>query len=274
MGYDVNAPKTIIVQNGGSGNSEQDPFWTIDKPNYITSTQVDTKIASAIAGQFNIAQMNAIAESVLQNAEISGNVATDEDLTAMQTTITTMLNDYKALQQTKDTAQDTALTNQIQLWTANFTDVTQAIAALQAWDDMHQNTDDIRWQADAKALSDLRIELKQFVVDTYAGTTPLYDYNQTTTILQAGGLINLAQQGTYSIPANGAIQAQVGGLLGAGLQVQINGTTVWTAPINLLTNLSSPELKVNAGDTISYTGTVGIGQTIVVNYFPNKGITL
>lgn len=263
MGYDVNAPKTIIVQNGGSGNSEQDPFWTIDKPNYITSTQVDTKIASAIAGQFNIAQMNAIAESVLQNAEISGNVATDEDLTVMQTTITTMLNDYKALQQTKDTEQDTALTS-----------INQAIAALQAWDDMHQNTDDIRWQADAKALSDLRIELKQFVVDTYAGTTPLYDYNQTTTILQAGGLINLAQQGTYSIPANGAIQAQVGGLLGAGLQVQINGTTVWTAPINLLTNLSSPELKVNAGDTISYTGTVGIGQTIVVNYFPNKGITL
>lgn len=135
----------------------------------------------------------------------------------------------------------------------------------------HVNEDGLRWSAEAKAITDLRAELKQFVIDTYAGTTPEYDYAQTQTILQAGGLVNLADQGTYTVPTNGAIQAQVGGLLGVGLTVQVNGETVWTSPLNLLVPLSSPEIQVSAGDKISAIGTLGVGQTIVVNYFPNRG---
>lgn len=135
----------------------------------------------------------------------------------------------------------------------------------------HVNEDGLRWSAEAKAITDLRAELKQFVIDTYAGTTPEYDYAQTQTILQAGGLVNLADQGTYTVPTNGAIQAQVGGLLGVGLTVQVNGETVWTSPLNLLVPLSSPEIQVSAGDKVSAVGTLGVGQTIVVNYFPNRG---
>jgi hypothetical protein len=136
----------------------------------------------------------------------------------------------------------------------------------------HVSGDDARWQTANKSISDLRVELKEFVVDTYAGTTPSYDYSQSQTILMAGGLINLADQGIYSVPTNGAIQAQVGGLLGAGLVVYVNGNTVWAAPLNLLVPLNSPEIKVNAGDEISFSGTVGLGQTIQVEYFPNKGV--
>lgn len=134
----------------------------------------------------------------------------------------------------------------------------------------HINGDDARWAATNKAIVDLRAELKQFAIDTYAGTTPTYDYSRSETIMQAGGLVNLADQGTYTIPVNGAIQAQVGGLLGAGLQVQVNGTTVWTAPLSLLVPLNSPEIQVNAGDQIGYTGVVGLGQSIEVTFFPNK----
>jgi hypothetical protein len=136
----------------------------------------------------------------------------------------------------------------------------------------HIAGDDARWSAINKIISDLRVELKQFVADTYAGTAVQYDYSQTITILMAGGLINLADQGIYTVPQNGAIQAQVGGLLGAGLNVLVNGETVWTAPLNLLVPLNSSEIKVNAGDEVSFTGLVGVGQTIQVDYFPNKGL--
>ncbi len=135
----------------------------------------------------------------------------------------------------------------------------------------HINDDDMRWQVAAQSISELRAELKQFVIDTYAGTTPTYDYSQAQTILQAGGLINLADQGSYTIPTNGAIQAQVGGLLGAGLTVTVNGAIVWTAPVNLLVSLSSPEIQVNAGDVVAASGIVGLGQTINIDYYPNKG---
>ncbi len=130
---------------------------------------------------------------------------------------------------------------------------------------------DVRWPSVTKSISDLRSEMKQFVIDTYAGTVPKYDYSQKVVILAAGGLVNLADQGVYTIQTNGAIQAQVGGLLGVGLQVQVNGETVWTAPLNLLLPLNSPEIQVNAGDQISYIGTVGVGQTIEVDFFPNRG---
>ncbi len=132
----------------------------------------------------------------------------------------------------------------------------------------------IRWPATNKAIVDLRAELKQFVIDTYAGTTPLYDYTQRVTILQAGGLVNLANQGTYTIPVNGAIQGQVGGLLGVGLTVMVNGVNKWTSPVNLLVPLNSDEIPVNAGDQVSYGGVVGIGQTIEISYFPNKGLII
>ncbi len=135
----------------------------------------------------------------------------------------------------------------------------------------HVSTDDLRWAAQNKSISDLRAELKQFTIDTYAGTTPKYDYSHTQTILMAGGLVSLVDQGVWTAPVNGAIQAQVGGLLGAGLVVLVNGEAVWTAPLNLVVPLNSPEIQINAGDEISYSGVVGLGQTIQVDFFPNKG---
>ncbi len=149
--------------------------------------------------------------------------------------------------------------------------IESAVAAFNTALNSHITSDDSRWQAVNKMISDLRVELKQFAIDIYAGTEPEYDYTQTQTILMAGGLVSLVDQGTWTVPTNGAIQAQVGGLLGAGLTVSVNGNVVWTAPLNLLVPLNSPEIRVNAGDEISYGGVVGIGQTIQVEYFPNKG---
>ncbi len=138
----------------------------------------------------------------------------------------------------------------------------------------HISEDDLRWLAQNKSITDLRSELKQFVIDTYAGTTPTYDYSQKETVIQAGGLVNLASLDGYTVPLNGAIQAQVGGLLGAGLIVKVNGNNVWIAPINLVLPLNSDEIPVNAGDVVTAEGLVGIGQTIEVVYFPNKGTSL
>ncbi len=150
-------------------------------------------------------------------------------------------------------------------------EVEDAVAAFNTALNTHISEDDSRWQSVSKLISDLRVELKQFVVNTYKGTTPVYDYSQTQTILMAGGLINLADQGTYTVPVNGAIQAQVAGLLGVSLILQINGSTVWTSPLSLLVPLSSPEIQVNAGDEVSFIGVVGLGQTLQVDYFPNMG---
>lgn len=135
----------------------------------------------------------------------------------------------------------------------------------------HIESDNLRWQSVTKSIVDLRAELKQFVIDTYAGIVPQYDYSKTVTVITGGSLVNLVEQDTYTVPVNGAIQATVGGLLGAGLQLKVNGETVWTAPLNLLLPLSSDEIPVSAGDIISASGVVGIGQTIDVSYTPNKG---
>lgn len=151
------------------------------------------------------------------------------------------------------------------------TAISAAVGSIESWKTMHEQTDDGRWVTQTKALSDMSAELKQFVVNTYSGATPTYDYTRRITILQAGGLVNLADQGTYTITTNGAIQGRVGGLLGAGLVMLVNGVSVWTAPINLLLPVQSEEIQVNAGDQISYTGVVGLGQSIEVDFFPNKG---
>lgn len=135
----------------------------------------------------------------------------------------------------------------------------------------HINSDDGRWSTVTQTIVDLRAELKQFVIDTYAGTTPKYDYVHTQVAILAGGLMNLGNQGAFTAPVNGAIQAQVGGLLGVALTVQVNDITVWTSPVSLLVPTSSDEIPVNAGDVITATGVLGVGQNITVTFLPNAG---
>lgn len=136
----------------------------------------------------------------------------------------------------------------------------------------HESTDDLRWVTTNETIADLRAELKDYAQKVYEGSTPLYDYSQKIVVISAGGLVNLADQGAYTVPVNGAIQGSVGGLLGVALTVNVNGTSVWVSPLNLLLPNVSPEIRVNAGDIVTAVGVLGIGQTINVSFFPNKGV--
>ncbi len=259
---------------------------SVDLSNYYTKTEVLDLLAKNTADDLTPDQVAAIVNVILQQAE-GVDLVTPAMLATALADIRSQINSTHTTQDTNITNLQTAVTNlqnslsdyatksfvqeSLQPLVDAITAQNAAIATVQTNLNAHITGDDARWQSVSKLVSDLRVELKQFVVDTYAGSTPKYDYSQTQTIMMGGGLVNLADQGTYTIPVNGAIQAQVGGLLGAGLSLMINGIVTWVSPLNLLVPLNSPEIQVNAGDQISYSGVIGLGQTFQVDYFPNKG---
>ncbi len=140
---------------------------------------------------------------------------------------------------------------------------------LQALTD-HIEGNDARWLQTNKMVVDLRAELKTYVQLLYEGTIPVYDYNETQIVIEAGGLVDLGGQGSFTAPSNGMVQMSVNGLLSAIAQLKVNDENVWVSPLGLLSASTSPEVQVNTGDVITASGVLGIGQTVVVIFAPNK----
>ncbi len=82
--------------------------------------------------------------------------------------------------------------------------------------------------------------------------------------------MDLGGQGSFTAPSNGMVQMSVNGLLSAIAQLKVNDENVWVSPLGLLSASTSPEVQVNTGDVITASGVLGIGQTVVVIFAPNK----
>ncbi len=134
----------------------------------------------------------------------------------------------------------------------------------------HIEGDDARWLQTNKMVVELRAELKQYAQLLYEGTTPVYNYEEEHIVIQAGGLVDLGSQGSFTAPLNGMVQMSVNGLLSAIAVLEVNGETVWASPLGLLSASTSPEIQVNTGDVVTASGVLGIGQTVVVIFAPNK----
>ncbi len=137
--------------------------------------------------------------------------------------------------------------------------------------------DQSRWQQNTDAHVALEARVKTYAEQLYAGSTPVYDYSQPTTVIGDGGLISLTTTDSWTATSNGAIICEVGGLLGVAMVVQKNGGTIWTSPVFLLglqisgDSNPSPEIQVTTGDIVSVVGVLGVGQTLNITFFPNKG---
>lgn len=140
----------------------------------------------------------------------------------------------------------------------------------------HIDGDLLRWQQSLDANVKLRADMMAYAQNLYSGTVPVYDYTIPQKIYGTGGLVNLLNGDSYTVPQNGAIVCEVGGLLGLAVVVQVNGNTVWTSPVMLLgaqisgdTNPSS-EIQVSTGDIVTTTGVLGVGQVLDITFYPNK----
>lgn len=134
----------------------------------------------------------------------------------------------------------------------------------------HIEGDDARWLQTNKMIVDLRAELKQYAQQLYEGTIPVYDYEAKQIVIEAGGLVDLGGQGVFTAPSNGMVQMSVNGLLSAIATLKVNDENVWVSPLGLLSASTSPEIQINTGDIVTASGVLGIGQTVVVIFAPNK----
>ncbi len=140
----------------------------------------------------------------------------------------------------------------------------------------HISSDDDRWNTTLDSFVKIEARLKKYAQDLYAGTIPVYDYSNPTTIIGTDGLIKVGSGQEYTITGNGAINCQVGGLLGTAILVKINDVVVWTSPTVVLgikvggDNNPSDDIQVSTGDIITTEGLLGVGQTLNITFYPNK----
>lgn len=158
----------------------------------------------------------------------------------------------------------------------NLTDLEPLIEEIRAELISHIADDQYRWQNETDANAKIEARLKQYIADYIDGTVPQYDYSSPVLVIGSGGLITVGGGASYTIPTNGAIRCESGGLLGVGATVTVNGSIVWVSPVQVLgvplggDENPSQEIPVSANDLIASPNLLGIGQTLTVTYYPRK----
>ncbi len=123
---------------------------------------------------------------------------------------------------------------------------------------------------DADLYQSILSAARQEAQDIYDGTeVPLSSTG--TTIIGTGGLLDLGGTGQYVIPANGGITITFSAVLALGnVQVYVNGASVFdSSAISLLSVPPPTTIRVNGGDMITSTGSLGLLSSLNVTFYPN-----
>jgi hypothetical protein len=139
----------------------------------------------------------------------------------------------------------------------------------------HIQNDLDRWQNALDTIIASENRMMALIQSISATSVGNYDYSNPTVIVGTGGLISVSQNRSVTIPANGAIKCNIGGLLSTSIVVNRNDSPIWTSPILLLgSTIGDPNpsdyIPVAAGDIVTVSGSLGLGQVLNVTFYPNK----
>ncbi len=95
-----------------------------------------------------------------------------------------------------------------------------------------------------------------------------------TTIIGTGGILDIGSTGQYVAPSNGGITITFSAVLALGnVAVLVNGTEVFNSSALSLLSVPPPTtVRVNSGDRITSTGSLGLLSSLNVTFYPNKPI--
>ena len=108
--------------------------------------------------------------------------------------------------------------------------------------------------------------------DVYNGTTPQIDTSQGTTVFGNGGLLTLGGGGSFTVPENGAIVVSYTAVLGIAPTLTVNDVAVDYGGVSFLGNGEPTEIRVNGGDVVTASGSLGLGSSFNVTFYPNKAL--
>lgn len=94
------------------------------------------------------------------------------------------------------------------------------------------------------------------------------------TVIGTGGLLDIGSTGQYVAPSNGGITITFSAVLALGnVAVLVNGTEVFNSSVLSLLSVPPPTtVRVNSGDIITSTGSLGLLSSLNVTFYPNKPI--
>lgn len=107
----------------------------------------------------------------------------------------------------------------------------------------------------------------------YAGTLPDMDMDNPIVAINAGSLVDLGTNTSYTVPENGFIVATYSALLGTAPTLTINDVEINYIALSVLGSGSPSEpIQVSTGDIIKATGLLGLGSSFNVTFYPNKPV--
>ncbi len=168
------------------------------------------------------------------------------------------------------------------------------IAAIADGFSTHIDQDEARWQTNLDLIVDAKAQaignavaqaMDEFKALYQGGQVPeTYDFSAPLTIVStAGTLLTLLGGGSsYTFTANGSIICAAGAVLSVAKVITIahaaGGTTTWTSPLSVLgipiggDKNPSDYIPVRAGDVLTVTGIIGVGESLSVKFYPVKAI--
>lgn len=95
-----------------------------------------------------------------------------------------------------------------------------------------------------------------------------------TPVIGTGGVLALGSDAQYVVPENGGITITFSAVLALGnVQVLVNGNSVFdSSAISLLSVPAPTTVRVNGGDIVTTSGSLGLLSSLSVVFYPNKPI--
>lgn len=135
----------------------------------------------------------------------------------------------------------------------------------------HIEGDSLRWQQIGDAIASMYGSMVEVAQEVYAGTLPEMDTTRPTQIYGSGGLLTLDAGGQWTAPVNGFIVVVYQAILGVAPVLLKNDTAVDYGSLSILgSGTPSAPIQVNSGDVLTATGSLGLGSSFNVTFYPNK----
>ncbi len=134
----------------------------------------------------------------------------------------------------------------------------------------HEKKDSTRWQQQSDIEAKMIAMMYRIAQEVYAGTTPQYDYSNPMLVFGNGGLLTLGGGQSWDAPSNGKIVVLYNAILGVAPILKVNDDTIDYGGVSVLGSGDPYDHRVNAGDSITATGSLSLGSSFNVTFYPNK----